>query len=98
MISNAYDSIYGHTEQILDGDTISVRHVTGYWIVLEVQEPWKQRSLVEDTLIIRLYRVNCPDLAKPKKEKSQPFALSQGSRGFPRPPGLSPNGQNYCAS
>jgi len=69
-------SIYCFVERIIDGDTIRVRHIPAYsWL------PWKRRptplqkrGIAGETLSIRIYGVDCPELAKNKNQVSQPFA------------------------
>jgi endonuclease YncB( thermonuclease family) len=69
-----HQSLYGFTERILDGDTIRIRHVPGYGInVFTAPEPLQQRGIADDTLIVRLYAVDCPETAKRKDQVSQPF-------------------------
>jgi endonuclease YncB( thermonuclease family) len=69
-----HQSLYGFTERILDGDTIRIRHVPGYGInVFTAPEPLQQRGIADDTLIVRLYAVDCPETAKRKDQISQPF-------------------------
>ena len=53
-------SFYGLTERVLDGDTIRVRHVPGFAFTNDVPEPLQKRSLVNDTLLIRLYGSEFP--------------------------------------
>ena len=67
-------SIYALTERILDGDTLRVRHVPGYSLTNQAPEPLTQRGIAQDTLVIRLYGVDCPEIAKSKNQTSQPFA------------------------
>jgi endonuclease YncB( thermonuclease family) len=73
-------SIYAFTERILDGDTIRVRHVPGYGLLPNIvrapAEPLPQRGgIADDTLIVRLYGIDCPEIAKQKNQTSQPFAI-----------------------
>jgi len=77
MVPKAYfeenRSIYGYTERILDGDTIRVRHVPGYSFTNQTPEPLAKRGIADDTLLIRLYGVDCPEIAKNKNQTTQPF-------------------------
>lgn len=68
-------SLFGFTERVLDGDTIRVRHVPGYGIYATAQapEPLKKRGIANDTLIVRLYAIDCPEIAKTKNQVTQPF-------------------------
>jgi endonuclease YncB( thermonuclease family) len=67
-------SLYGFTERVLDGDTIRIRHVPGYGInTFSPPEPLQQRGIANDTLIVRLYAVDCPETAKKKDQVTQPF-------------------------
>ena len=77
MVPKAYfeenRSIYGFTERILDGDTIRVRHVPGYSFTNQTPEPLAKRGITDDTLLIRIYGVDCPEIAKNKNQATQPF-------------------------
>lgn len=77
MVPKAYfeenRSIYAFTERILDGDTIRVRHVPGYSFSNQEPEPLKKRGIADETLLIRLYGVDCPEIAKNKNQVTQPF-------------------------
>jgi endonuclease YncB( thermonuclease family) len=67
-------SLYGFTERVLDGDTIRIRHVPGYGInTFSPPEPLQQRGIANDTLVVRLYAVDCPETAKKKDQVTQPF-------------------------
>lgn len=73
-------TIYALTERVIDGDTIRVRHLPGYPVRVllfqkkKLTKPLQQRGIAEETLSIRLYGVDCPELAKNKKQTTQPFA------------------------
>ena len=60
----------------MDGDTIRVRHIPGYvWLPWKRrQSPLTQRGIADETLSIRIYGVDCPELSKRKNQASQPFA------------------------
>jgi endonuclease YncB( thermonuclease family) len=77
MIPKAYfeenRSIYGFVERILDGDTVRMSHVPGFSFTQNVPEPLQKRGIAEDTLLIRLYGIDCPEIAKNKKQATQPF-------------------------
>lgn len=70
--------IYGYVERIIDGDTIRVRHIPGYGLLGVFQskqkQPLQQRGISQDTLSIRIYGVDCPELAKNTRQTSQPYA------------------------
>lgn len=69
-----HKSLYGFTERVLDGDTIRIRHVPGYGVyTTQVPEPLQKRGIANDTLIVRLYAVDCPEIAKNKNQLTQPF-------------------------
>lgn len=74
--------IYAFCERIVDGDTIRVRHIPGYNSVVgaltgaakDVQ-PLTSRGIADQTLIVRLYGVDAPEVAKPSNGNvGQPFA------------------------
>jgi endonuclease YncB( thermonuclease family) len=79
--------IYGFTERVIDGDTIRVRHIPNYIlkryvlqkfhkaICIQMMTPLQQRGIAQETLSIRLYGVDCPELSKKKSQPSQPFAI-----------------------
>jgi len=69
-------SIYCFVERVIDGDTIRVRHVPGYPFLpwKRRQQPLQKRGIAEETLSIRIYGVDCPELSKRKNQASQPFA------------------------
>lgn len=67
-------SIYALTERILDGDTFRVRHVPGFSFTNQTPEPLQKRGIADDTLVIRLYGIDCPEIAKNKNQTTQPFA------------------------
>ena len=77
MVPQAYfeenRSIYGFVERILDGDTLRVRHVPGYSFTNQAPEPLQKRGIADETLLIRLYAIDCPEIAKNKKQTTQPF-------------------------
>jgi endonuclease YncB( thermonuclease family) len=77
MVPKAYFdqnvAIYAFVERILDGDTLRVRHVPGFSLTQQTPEPLPKRGIADDTLVIRLYGVDCPEIAKNKKQVSQPF-------------------------
>lgn len=76
--------IYAFTERVIDGDTIRVRHIPNYrlrHILLryfynhqQTLQPLQQRGIAQETLSIRLYGVDCPELAKKKHQITQPYA------------------------
>ena len=69
-------SIYAYTERVMDGDTLRVRHIPGYPLLQRASSTdKKKRGLAEETLILRLYGIDCPELAKSKNATAQPFAL-----------------------
>lgn len=66
--------IYAFVERIIDGDTIRVRHLPAYrFRLLGNPQPLQQRGIAQDTLSIRIYGVDTPELAK-KGQPSQPYA------------------------
>jgi endonuclease YncB( thermonuclease family) len=76
--------LYAYTERVIDGDTIRVRHVPGYnWPLIGGNAPpedrkknqKKKRGIADETLILRLYGVDCPELSKKSSVPPQPFAL-----------------------
>lgn len=77
MVPKAYfdenRSIYAFTERVLDGDTFRVRHVPGFSFTNQTPEPLQKRGIAEDTLVIRLYGIDCPETAKNKNQATQPF-------------------------
>jgi endonuclease YncB( thermonuclease family) len=76
--------IYAFTERIIDGDTIRVRHIPNYtwrhyllrcfYNHQQTLQPLQQRGIAQETLSIRLYGIDCPELAKKKHQITQPFA------------------------
>lgn len=69
-------SIYAYTERVIDGDTLRVRHIPGYPLLQRSSSKDKKKhGLAEETLILRLYGIDCPELAKSKNATAQPFAL-----------------------
>jgi endonuclease YncB( thermonuclease family) len=67
-------SIYGLVERVIDGDTIRVRHVPGYsWRRWKNPAPLRTRRIADQTLIVRVYGVDCPEIGKFGKA-SQPYA------------------------
>ena len=58
--------MYGFVERVIDGDTIRVRHLPLYSARIwgRQPEPLQQRGISQDTLLIRLYGVDCPELKK----------------------------------
>ena len=79
--------IYGFTERVIDGDTIRVRHIPNYIlkryilqkfhkaVFINMMTPLQQRGIAQETLSIRVYGVDCPELSKKKSQASQPFAI-----------------------
>ena len=81
--------IYGLTERVLDGDTIRVRHIPNYLLKRHLLARFSpavatrmltplsltQRGIAKDTLSIRLYAIDCPEVSKRRDAPSQPFAL-----------------------
>ncbi len=67
-------SIYAFVERVIDGDTIRVRHYPLYSIRRQRAEPLQKRGIADSTLSIRFYGIDCPEIAKTKSQKSQPFA------------------------
>jgi len=67
--------IYAFVERVIDGDTIRVRHIPAYsWRLWKRrQAPLEKRGIADETLSIRIYGVDCPELAKKKSQTSQPF-------------------------
>ena len=68
--------LYGFTERVLDGDTLRVTHVPDFAFTRQQAPPAplpKQRGLADTTLKIRLYGIDCPELAKTKNQLTQPF-------------------------
>lgn len=59
-------SVYGLVERVTDGDTIRVRHLPLYSFRLwgKQPSPLDQRGISQDTMAIRLYGIDCPELAK----------------------------------
>jgi endonuclease YncB( thermonuclease family) len=68
-------AIYAFVERILDGDTLRVRHVPGFSLTQQTPEPLTKRGIADDTLVIRLYGIDCPEIAKNAKQTTQPFGL-----------------------
>lgn len=70
-------SIYCYVERVIDGDTVRVRHLPAYpwrvWIHRR-QRPLPRRGIAGETLSIRVYGVDCPELAKRRAQRSQPHA------------------------
>jgi endonuclease YncB( thermonuclease family) len=66
--------IYAYTERILDGDTVRVRHIPGYGVWSRKVQPLQKRGIADETLSIRLYGVDAPEVAKNKNQKTQPYA------------------------
>ena len=66
-------SIYAFVERVTDGDTIRVRHYPGYSMFNQPIEPLKGK-ISDQTIKVRLYGVDTPELAKSKNQSSQPFA------------------------
>lgn len=66
-------SIYAFVERVIDGDTIRIRHYPGYSIFNQPVEPLKGK-IANQTIKVRLYGVDTPELAKNKDQTSQPFA------------------------
>ena len=66
-------SIYAFCERIIDGDTIRVRHVPFYRLTGRAPSPLTSRSIADQTMSIRVYGVDCPELAK-NGNAGQPFA------------------------
>jgi endonuclease YncB( thermonuclease family) len=90
MIPKSYfenhNTIYGYTERIIDGDTIRVRHVPGYAMLLPTHHRDDETStttkgkgrrggIADTTLLIRLYGVDCPEISKNKNQITQPFGI-----------------------
>jgi endonuclease YncB( thermonuclease family) len=86
--------IYAHVERVIDGDTIRVRHIPAYalrssWLLRccllrpRVTTPLQQRGIANETLSIRIYGVDCPELGKGggagAPSKTQPYALEAKS-------------------
>jgi endonuclease YncB( thermonuclease family) len=67
-------SIYAFVERVIDGDTIRVRHYPLFSIRRQRAEPLQKRGIADSTLSIRFYGIDCPEIAKTKSQKSQPFA------------------------
>jgi endonuclease YncB( thermonuclease family) len=60
-------------ERVIDGDTVRVRHLPGYnWRRWKHPSPLTSRGIADQTLSIRIYGVDCPELAKFGKP-SQPY-------------------------
>jgi endonuclease YncB( thermonuclease family) len=68
-------AIYAFVERILDGDTLRVRHVPGFSLTQTTPEPLTKRGIADDTLVIRLYGIDCPEIAKNAKQTTQPFGI-----------------------
>lgn len=65
--------IYAFVERVIDGDTIRVRHLPAYAFRLRPPTSLKKRGIADETLSIRIYGVDCPEIAKNKNQESQPF-------------------------
>jgi endonuclease YncB( thermonuclease family) len=60
-------------ERVVDGDTIRARHLPGYsWRRWKHPSPLATRGIADQTLSVRLYGIDCPELAKFGKP-SQPY-------------------------
>jgi len=70
---DSHKSIYAFVERIIDGDTIRVRHVPFYGIRRKTPQPLQQRGIASDTLSIRVYGVDTPEIGKNKRQTSQPY-------------------------
>jgi micrococcal nuclease len=59
-------SVYGLVERVTDGDTIRVRHLPLYSFRFWGKQPapLTQRGIAQETMSIRLYGIDCPELAK----------------------------------
>jgi endonuclease YncB( thermonuclease family) len=66
-------SIYALVERVIDGDTIRVRHVPLYGFTGQSPSPLTSRGIADQTMSIRVYGVDCPEIAKNGKA-GQPFA------------------------
>jgi endonuclease YncB( thermonuclease family) len=76
--------LYAFTERVIDGDTIRVRHIPNYMLRnyllryfynhKQALSPLNQRGIAQETLSIRLYGIDCPEMAKKKTQITQPFA------------------------
>ena len=66
-------SLYGLTERVLDGDTIRVSHVPDFALTRQAPPPLQKRGLADETLKIRFYGVDCPEIAKTKNQVTQAF-------------------------
>lgn len=67
-------TLYALVERVVDGDTLRVRHIPGYnWRRWKTPQPLTQRSLVDHTLVVRFYGIDCPEVAKFGKP-NQPWA------------------------
>jgi endonuclease YncB( thermonuclease family) len=68
--------IYAFVERVMDGDTIRVRHIPGFALRRQTPVPLTTRGIADQTLSIRLYGVDAPELAKTNNKQtfSQPFA------------------------
>lgn len=74
---DTHQSIYALVERVIDGDTLRVRHIPGYrpwWFRSQTPQPLQKRGIADETLSIRIYGVDCPEIGKNKRETSQPFA------------------------
>lgn len=60
---------------MIDGDTIRIRHRPGFGLRRHSTSPLQQRGISKDTLSIRIYGVDCPEIAKNKNQVTQPFGL-----------------------
>lgn len=68
-----HKSIYAYVERVIDGDTIRVRHIPAYKFRLIEPVPLEKRGIAEETLSIRIYGVDTPEVAK-RGQAAQPFA------------------------
>ena len=74
-------TVYGYTERIIDGDTIRVRHIPGYAMLLPTnnleesaaKQKGRRGGIADTTLLIRLYGIDCPEISKNKNQITQPF-------------------------
>jgi endonuclease YncB( thermonuclease family) len=81
MVPNNYfedqKTIYCFVERCIDGDTIRCRHIPGYswrlWSRKNLCQPLQTRGIADQTLSIRVYGVDCPEIAKNTRQTTQPF-------------------------
>ncbi|GKY98960.1 hypothetical protein MPSEU_000851800 [Mayamaea pseudoterrestris] len=66
-------SVYALVERVIDGDTIRVRHVPFFGLTGRKPSPLTTRGIADQTMSIRIYGVDCPEIAKSGKA-GQPFA------------------------